>query len=150
MQDQLILDLMTVPMADVIRQVQLSFPGIPYHMRDHLGFRPEYVEWIKRGTKRCTIRFRRDEVDIPSANVLPIRETKPEDPSWRVDLGDVYIKTLAIKRFGLLTNEDSIWDGFRRPQELKRALERVYGKIHDQQFVSLYWFEIKSWATSLF
>lgn len=150
MRDQLVLDLTKISITDAISQIHDAFPRVPYHMRDHIGFRPEYVEWIKRGTKKCTIRFRHDEIDIPSANVLPIRETKPEDPAWRLDLGDIYIKTLTIKRFGLLTTDDCIWDGFKRPQDLKKALEGVYGTIRDTQLVSLYWFEIKSWATSNF
>jgi hypothetical protein len=148
MEEQLILDLSTLSTSDILNKVTSAFPDIPYHIRDHIGFRPEYVEWIKRGTKKCTIRFRHDEIDIPSASILPIRETKPEDPSWRIELGDIYIKKLAIKKFGLLTEEDTIWDGFKRPEDLRRALEKVYGKIRVDQFVSIYWFEIKSWATS--
>lgn len=148
MRDELTLDLRVTSISNAIVEVERAFPGVPYHARDHLGFKPEYVEWIRRGTKKCTIRFRQNEIDLPSAAVLPIRETTPDDPSWRVELGDVYIRKLAIKRFGRLTQEDCVWDGFKKPEELRRALEKVYGKIRDDQFVSLYWFEIKSWATS--
>jgi hypothetical protein len=76
-----------------------------------------------------------------------MRETRTDRPGWHNNIGELTVERLVIKRFGLLDDNDTIWDGFKSIEELKAALQRVYGSIGSNQLVSIYWFGIKAWSS---
>ncbi len=98
----------------------------------HLMIKGDYADLILRELKRATIRLgiikpRYDEVIIHSGG-RPIAK--------------VHIKNIRHKRVKELTDEDAQLDGFKDREELLRNLRKVYGKIDDNDIVTIIEYEV--------
>jgi hypothetical protein len=107
--------------------------------RDLFLLYSEYVGWLKNGRKSTTIRYRKNEVDMPAGATLPLYSSSSVLPDAEVEyFGVVFIQSVAVAQFGDLTNEDAIRDGFKDLSELHKALGRIYGIIEYDELVTIY------------
>ncbi len=91
-------------------------------MRKFLNFNEDFMEKIKRGEKRATLR-------------LGIKDFKEgEDVIIKCGdrtIGRAVIKEVHHKKFDELTDEDIRMDGYKKREDLKRDLERFYGHFSE-------------------
>jgi len=92
----------------------------------------DYVDLILKGLKKATIRVgvikpRYEEVIIHGGG-------KP--------IAKIHIKRVRYKRVKELNDFDARLDGFKNRQELLENLKRMYGKIHDDDIVTIIEYEL--------
>ncbi len=98
-----------------------------------INFNPEYVAPILKGRKCTTVRkgkrrYTRGEVVELTVNHKPFARAKV--------LGS------EVKRIAELTDEDARLDGFTSRQELLRVLRKIYGRLKENEFVTIVHFEV--------
>ncbi len=98
----------------------------------HLMIKGEYADLILKGLKKATIRVgiikpRYDEVIIHSGG-RPIAKIR--------------IKRVRYKKVKELDDQDARLDGFKNRRELLENLKRVYGKILDDDIVTIIEYEV--------
>lgn len=124
-------------LADSLRK---DFPN--YHLvpKSNLTLFREYIKLIKDGRKFTSIRYRPQGLHYPTELVIPLLDTgfsgvNDESPER---VGEVKITQYTVKPFGWLNDNDAKNDGFVEEQELKAALQRIYGPIGQNEYVSIY------------
>lgn len=105
--------------------------------RDRLSFLDEYIDLIVTGQKKTTIRFRHHAIDYPQDKYLPVFTSSNQDAK----IGEAKINVLRVLPIGELTEQDAINDGFSSLLSLKKALNKIYGEIEEQELVSIYEFK---------
>ena len=85
-------------------------------MKKKLNFKKEYAESIMSGRKRSTIRL---------STTLKAGD-RVEVVAGGVSLGTATIESVRVKKLGELTDNDAREDGFKRKEELIRALKDIY------------------------
>ena len=113
-------------------------------IRNHLGLLKEYIGWVITGEKKTTIRYRLGMADLPSSFLLPVISTDPKTKTEGHQVGRAHLRKLTLKLFGELTVYDARNDGFQSVMQLKDALLSIYGKINDQEMVSIYNFDYEN------
>jgi hypothetical protein len=121
-----------------------DFPEYRLIPKSNLTLFREYVKLVKEGQKSTSIRYRPQGFHYPSDRVLPLLDTGPgglndETPERA---GMVNITQYTIKPFGWLNDDDAQKDGFCREQELKAALQCIYGPIRQNECVSIYFIQL--------
>jgi len=105
--------------------------------RDHrhlvINFDEEYVPLILQKRKKSTIR--KGIKSYPARKVVDL--TASSKPFARA-----IIKKAVIKRVGELTDEDALRDGFSSVEELIDALKKIYGRLQEEEFVTIVHFEL--------
>ena len=102
----------------------------------------DYLVWLRKGTKKTTIRWRREGIEWPMFQKMPLWETsdkqrKPLDRDSIDETVDV-IKIVYVK-FGELTESDARNDGFESHNQMRMQFrERIYPEILDDDWVSIY------------
>ena len=89
-------------------------------MTKYLNFSEDFTEKILKGEKRATLRLGIKDYD--PGEVVIIRAGSEE-------LGHAKIIAVHLKKFSEITEEDARIDGFKNKEELKKELERFYGKF---------------------
>ncbi|MCW3135904.1 MAG: ASCH domain-containing protein [Canidatus Methanoxibalbensis ujae] len=99
-----------------------------------LNFDSKYMKQILRGEKTTTVRkgIRRkyDTGDI----IELIADKKP--------FAIAEVKAVEVKRLRDISISDAIQDGFSSREDLINALRRIYGKMKEEEFVTIIHFKI--------
>ena len=119
--------------------LKTKFPNTELFPRDKFLLNVRFIEWLRRGYKVTTVRYRRGGIDFPVKKVMPIFPTRDFSSNLSGgETGKVIISKFSVKKFGDLDEFDAKRDGFNRSEELKEVLSRIYGKIREGEFVSIY------------
>ena len=92
----------------------------------------EYADKLLSGLKRATIRLGIVHVKYPE--LIVHAGGRP--------VAKVRVTGRVVKRVKDLTDEDARLDGFRDKEELIRELERVYGRVHPGDYVTIIGLEV--------
>ena len=102
-------------------------------MTKYLNFNEDFMEKIKRGEKKATLR-------------LGIKDYKEgEEVIIRCGdkiIGKAVIREVNHKKFKDLSEEDVILDGYKNKEELKAALKRFYGEFSEDDVFTQLIFEL--------
>jgi hypothetical protein len=138
-----ILTLSDLTSRECIREVQ-ERTGLVVFVRSELPLYKDFLDRIRKGRKRSTIRYRKGAVELPNFNRLPLYET----PDYGV--GDrrkptavVEITGIRYQIFGELTERDAVTDGFSSLEEMRRELTEIYKELQDDEWVTIYSIELK-------
>ena len=122
----------------MIRKLQRLTDSVVF-VRTELPLYGEYLEWLREGRKVTTIRLRKGAVEIPYKAELPLFETRDFGPGDRSKPTEhVRVSALRYHRFGELSETDAIRDGFESYVDMRRALRKIYPKIEDKDWVTVY------------
>lgn len=97
----------------------------------------EYVELLKEGKKKTTIRYKKDCIRYPES-ILYIYITNSKTREITDLWGPVLVGAVIVKRIDELTEYDAKRDGFSSLEELKTELSNIYGYIRNDELVSIY------------
>jgi hypothetical protein len=123
----------------LIKLLKAKFPNTEFFSRKKFLLNEKFIEWLRRGYKVTTIRYREGGIDFPVKKTMPVFPTKEFSlRSSGREAGKVRISKFSIKKFGDLDEFDAKRDGFDRSEELKEVLSRIYGKIREGEYVSIY------------
>jgi carbamoyltransferase len=138
-----VLALSKLTSRECIRKVQ-ECTGLVVFVRSELPLYRGFLDRLRKGRKRSTIRYRKGAVELPSFNRLPLYET----PDYGV--GDrskptavVKITGIRYQIFGELTERDAVTDGFSSLEEMRRELTEIYKDLLDDEWVTIYSIELK-------
>jgi hypothetical protein len=123
--------------------IKRKFPNIQLFPREKFLLNERFIEWLRKGYKVTTIRYRRGGIDFPVKKMMSVFPTR--DFSSRLsgrEVGKVRISKFSVKKFGDLDDMDAKRDGFDRIEELKEVLFHIYGRIQDREYISIYNIEL--------
>jgi carbamoyltransferase len=121
-----------------IRKIQALTDRVVF-VRTELPLYGEFLQWLREGRKVTTIRLRKGAVEIPFNAELPLYETAdfgPGDRSRPTEI--VKVSALRYHRFGELSAQDAVRDGFKSYGDMRRALRKIYPQIEDEDWVTVY------------
>ncbi len=98
-----------------------------------INFDLEYVEAIMSGRKVTTVR--KGIKRYPVGRIVDLTVENRPFARARVD-------KVVVKRVRELTDSDARLDGFESRDELIEALRRIYGKVRDEEFVTVVHFTL--------
>ncbi|AIY89870.1 ASCH domain-containing protein [Geoglobus acetivorans] len=98
-----------------------------------INFDSEYVEAIMDGRKVTTVR--KGIKRYPVGRIVDLTAESKPFARARVD-------KVVVKRIKELTDIDAKLDGFENREELIEALKRIYGKVKDEEFVTVVHFTV--------
>ena len=137
-------DLDTRSVSEVLTQVRGDFQGYEIRFREHFGLIDAYLELLKKGAKKTTIRYKLGALDCPKTKYLDLFENHFSRPDQKNFAGRVTIKRMIIKPFGALDEQDARNDGFTSRTALYKGLSEIYGPIPQAACVTIYWIELDS------
>ncbi|HUA27376.1 MAG TPA: carbamoyltransferase C-terminal domain-containing protein [Streptosporangiaceae bacterium] len=121
-----------------IRQIQALTDSVVF-VRTELPLYGEFLAWLREGRKVTTIRLRKGAVEVPSNSVLPLFETADFGPGDRSHPTEfVKVSALRYHRFGELTEQDALRDGFKSYKDMRNTLKKIYPQIDDDDWVTVY------------
>lgn len=123
------------------QEIEAEFEDYTIQKRESFGLLTSYLRLFLSGKKKTTIRYRKYAIDCPANKEMNLFETQLEKKGSERYVGRVQINKMIIKPFGQLNDEDAINDGFSSVEELRLALEMIYGIIGDPEPVTIYWVE---------
>jgi carbamoyltransferase len=127
------------PLSRVVRQLQRLTSAVVF-VRTTLPLYDKYLEWLRAGRKETTIRFRPGAIEIPFSSVLPLFKTPdynaPEDKTTPTEY--VQVSAIQYRRFGDLTANDAVRDGFEDLDHMRRDLTTIYPSLTDTDWVTVY------------
>ena len=128
---------------ECIRTVQ-ERTGLVVFIRSELPLYAGFLERLREGKKRSTIRYRKGAVELPSFKRLPLYETADYGVGDRSSpTAIVEISGIRYQIFGELTEEDAIVDGFTSLAEMRHELTEIYKDLRDDEWVTIYSIELK-------
>ncbi len=92
-------------------------------MMRYLNFSEDFMEKIKRGEKKATLRLGVKDYKVGERIIIKCGNK---------ELGMAEIKEVNIKKFRELEDKDVLMDGYISKDALRKDLERFYGKISDE------------------
>jgi len=98
-----------------------------------INFDSEYIEAIMDRKKVTTVR--KGIKRYPVGRIVDLTAENKPFARARVD-------KVVVKRVKELTDEDAKKDGFNNKEELIEALKRIYGKIKENEFVTIVHFTL--------
>lgn len=121
-----------------MRRIQ-DLTNMVIFVRTELPLYGEYLSWLREGRKVTTIRLRKGAVEVPFSSVLPLFETADFGPGDRSRPTE-YVKISALRyhRWGELSAEDAMRDGFKSYDDMRKALTKIYPNITDEDWVTVY------------
>lgn len=122
---------------DLGERILKDFPRAELKRDDVLYMHEEHVEKLKLRKKTTTVRYKKDAIRYPSKETLPLIQTKLNSKEKK-EVGEVTIEKIVIKEIKELTETDAVNDGFQNKEELISVIENIYGKIKDNELVSIY------------
>jgi len=132
----------SAPTASVIRRIQNLTESVVF-VRTQFPLYGQYLDWMRQGQKHTTIRFRRDAVEIPVSDRLPLFETSDYGPGDRTHPAEhVQINGVRYHRFGELKLADAVKDGFRDLEHMRHDLTNIYPTLQDSDWVTIYDIEL--------
>jgi carbamoyltransferase len=128
---------------ECIRKVQEA-TGLVVFVRSELPLYRDFLERLRKGRKRSTIRYRKGAVELPSFRRLPLYETADYGVGDRSrPTAIVEITGIRYQIFGELTEQDALVDGFGSLKEMRRELTEIYKNLKDDEWVTIYSIELK-------
>jgi hypothetical protein len=109
--------------------------------REEFSLLSEYLIWLINGTKKTTIRYKKNANEVPFQKVLPLYETINKNKKREV--GKIEIENIEIKRFSELNENDAVRDGFSTKKDLIKALKEIYRDIEEDSQVIIYSIHLK-------
>lgn len=106
-------------------------PRVRYLGR-HLMVKGNYVDLILKGLKKATIRI----------GIIKPRYNEVIVHGGGRPVAKIYIKNVRYKKIRELNDADARLDGFRNKQELLENLKHMYGKISDDDIVTIIEYEL--------
>lgn len=122
---------------DLGERVLKDFPRAKLERDDVLYMYEKHIEKLKLRKKTTTVRYKKDAIRYPSKETLPLIQTKPNSEEKK-EVGELKIEKIVIKEVKELTETDAVNDGFKNKEELISVIENIYGKIKDNELVSIY------------
>lgn len=121
-----------------IRKIQ-DLTSMVIFVRTELPLYGEYLNWLREGRKVTTIRLRKGAVEVPFSSILPLFETVDFGPGDRSRPTE-YVKISALRyhRWGELSADDAMRDGFESIGDMRSALTKIYPQITDEDWVTVY------------
>ena len=113
-------------------------PGIEGEIRTRFLFRRQYLDDIKIGKKRSSIRYVKGKIDYPRLQTLPAICQAGTNDSVKCD---ITIEKIEIKTFREINIEDAEIDGFVSLEDLKDSLQEIYGALESDEYVTIYTFD---------
>ncbi len=92
-------------------------------MMRYLNFSEDFMEKIKRGEKKATLRLGVKDYKVGERVIIKCGNK---------ELGMAEIKEVNIKKFRELEDKDVLMDGYISKDALRKDLERFYAKISDE------------------
>lgn len=102
------------------------------YIKRHIMLKREFINAIRRGEKKATIRLGR--VKVYSREILI--------HAGGQIIAKAVIKSVRYKKVRDLNDEDAKLDGLKNREELLRELKRIYGKISDDDVVTIIEFDV--------
>lgn len=138
-----VLALSQLTSRECIRKVQ-ERTGLVVFVRSELPLYKDFLDRLRRGRKRSTIRYRKGAIELPSFKRLPLYETQDYGVGDRSKpTAVVEISSIRYQIFGELTEQDAVTDGFSSLQEMRRELTEIYKDLKDNEWVTIYSIELK-------
>jgi len=104
-----------------------------------MKFRPEYLELLRSGRKRTTIRL---EKKYGLGETVYIADTNGKI------YGKAVVEDIVEKSLEKLSERDALIDGFESLEELRTILRDIYGDLPSDTKVYIYHLKILSWNES--
>jgi len=98
-----------------------------------INFDPEYADAIISGQKVTTVR--KGIKRYPVGRIVDLTANSRPFARARID-------RVVVKRVRELTDHDAKLDGFENRDRLIEALERIYGGVGDEEFVTVVHFTV--------
>ncbi len=102
------------------------------YIKRHIMLKREFINAIRRGEKKATIRLGR--VKVYSREILI--------HAGGQIIAKAVINSVRYKKVRDLNDEDAKLDGLKNREELLRELKRIYGKISDDDVVTIIEFDV--------
>jgi carbamoyltransferase len=120
-----------------------KFPKIKLIPREKFLLYEGFIEWLKRDYKFTTIRYKKGGIDFPIRKMMHLFPTQDfSSISSGREVGKVKLTKYSVKKFGELDDFDAKRDGFDSTKKLKEVLSHIYGKIQEEEYISIYNIEI--------
>jgi carbamoyltransferase len=129
---------------DVMRRIEMVYPGVPIARRNYFGLVREYCDWVLTGRKFTTVRLTYGALDLPASRCLEVVARPGDEVVYAVT-----IKRMRILPFGELSHQDAVRDGFHSVMELRDALKRFYSGVTDLHPVTIYDIDVMEGFESL-
>jgi carbamoyltransferase len=130
------------PSRQVIIRVQRETSAVVFVRHDFPLYGP-YLEWLRQGRKVTTIRYRKRGVEVPRQAELPLFETQDYGVGERSNpAATVRVKSIRYQRFGELTADDAMRDGFESLSHMLDDFKRIYPKLRADDWVTMYGIEL--------
>ncbi|MDJ1503612.1 carbamoyltransferase C-terminal domain-containing protein [Xanthocytophaga agilis] len=131
--------------VEIIRWLQHETKQYIY-IRTYFALMEDYLLWLRDGSKTSTIRRRYGGIEWPASSRMPVWKANEQqrDPKEFIN-PDLYVKISKIEylKYGQLTQEDALRDGFKSLSEMRKHFkERIYFNISDEDWVTLYYITI--------
>lgn len=128
---------------DLLRRLRRDLPHIRLVGRSRMGFYSEHLKLLREGKASTTVRHRPDAVEYPVTARLPLLDTGSNGRCFQAyPVGEVLVKRLTIRKFGLLDDADARLTGVPHREDLCSMLQRIYGSITEHEFVTVYHVEL--------
>ena len=98
----------------------------------YLSFRKEYIKPILSGKKKTTIRL----------GIVTPRHSRVYLESEGKVYGELSIESTEYVKFSELTEKDAACDGFETLNDLKKALESIYNRLRDDDWLTVIHFDV--------
>jgi Carbamoyltransferase C-terminus/ASCH domain len=141
---QVVYDLSSITINQLRHSLKSDFPDYQLIPKSNLTLFNEYVKLLKDGRKVTTIRYRFKALHHPDDLILALEDTgisgaKDGEAEYTCK---VKVTQYMVKPFGWLNTEDAKKDGFTSEEQLKIALQQIYGPIQPVEYVSIYTVEL--------
>ena len=98
--------------------------------RKRLNFDPQYVDLLRNGEKKSTVRLK---TKLKPGDLVDVYAGERR-------IGVAKILEVRFKKLSELTDTDAKIDGFKSLKDLKKALKRHYGYLPDNTKLSIIYF----------
>ncbi len=127
------------------KRLRVMFPHLMALGRERFLLRALYIDWVKDGRKRTTIRFKPGAVEYPVDRKLPLFASNRFEKfreGVNKQVGIIAVSEACYKPFYCLDERDAVDDGFRNIDELRRTLSEIYPTISPSDIVSIFKIEV--------
>ncbi len=105
-------DMASINPEQLTAQVRQDTGYVEVAPRSEMELFSEYLDWVRQGKKTTTVRYRRGAIDCPTRVHLPLYATTSYTGVDREWAGWVILRGMTLKKFGDLSLEDAVEDGF--------------------------------------
>ncbi|HIH23722.1 TPA: hypothetical protein HA251_01675 [Candidatus Woesearchaeota archaeon] len=115
--------------------------GVRVVRDEQLRFSDAHTEDLATHVKRATIRFSRKGARIPSSLWLPWIETRPDDDTYTMPRGKIFIPRIVVAHLEDFTDEDARADFFVNRDGMREGMKKIYPWIDEKSIGSVYYLD---------